>query len=569
MAGTDTRPRTPAPAKRQPDLPALGLVGGLRWAWRQLTSMRTALFLLMLLAVGAVPGSVFPQRGVDPNRVAQYVADHPSAAPWLGRLGFFDVYASPWFAAIYLLLFVSLVGCVIPRTRHHLASMRAAPPRTPARLHRLPAHRRWEVDADPDAVLEAARAALRRRRYRLNVQDGSVGAERGYLRETGNLVFHIALLGLLGAVAAGSLLSYQGQTIVVQGTGFANVVSQYDSFDPGLWVDEQDLQPFQLTLDDLHVRFETQAGGNQFAAPRDFTADVTVVDAPGDQPRPARIKVNQPLEVDGASVYLQGNGYAPVITVRDAAGNVVQSGPVVFLAQDTFYTSTGVVKVLETQPQVGLQGVLLPTAELRDGKVVSAFPDLIDPRLVFTVWSGDLGLDDGRPQSVYVLDTTKMTQVQTDGGSAFTAILGLGDSVTLPDGYTVTLDRIDRFAALQVRTDPAKGWALAFSVLAITGLGLSLFIARRRAWVQVTPAAGQPPGRIVVQVAALARGDDPRLDAETDALLADIAGAVGLAPPGRDDLDHPDQPVQPKPDPDQPDRDRPDHDRPDPDKEPA
>ena len=59
--------------------------------------MRTALFLLLLLAIAAVPGSIFPQRSIDPARVADYIADHPTAGPWLDRLGFFEVYASPWF----------------------------------------------------------------------------------------------------------------------------------------------------------------------------------------------------------------------------------------------------------------------------------------------------------------------------------------------------------------------------------------------------------------------------------------------------------------------------------------
>ena len=47
--------------------------------WRQLTSMRTALFLLLLLAIGAVPGSIWPQRSIDPARTADYIADHPTA----------------------------------------------------------------------------------------------------------------------------------------------------------------------------------------------------------------------------------------------------------------------------------------------------------------------------------------------------------------------------------------------------------------------------------------------------------------------------------------------------------
>lgn len=84
--------------------PSLGVRGWLRFLWRQLTSMRTALFLLLLLAVAAVPGSVFPQRGIDATRTADWIADRPTVGPVLDRLGFFDVYSSPWFASIYLLL---------------------------------------------------------------------------------------------------------------------------------------------------------------------------------------------------------------------------------------------------------------------------------------------------------------------------------------------------------------------------------------------------------------------------------------------------------------------------------
>ncbi len=104
--------------------PKLGLVGYLRFFWRQLTSMRTALFLLMLLALAAIPGSLVPQRTADPNGVVQYRTDHPQLFPVLDALQVFDTYTSVWFSAIYLLLFVSLIGCIVPRTKHHWQALR-------------------------------------------------------------------------------------------------------------------------------------------------------------------------------------------------------------------------------------------------------------------------------------------------------------------------------------------------------------------------------------------------------------------------------------------------------------
>lgn len=113
-------------------LPQLGLTGTLRWIWTQLTSMSTALMLLLLLAVAAVPGSLVPQRRAGPEIVDQWIEDNPVWGPVLDALQFFDVYNSVWFSAIYLLLFVSLVGCVWPRAIQHAKALRQPPARTPA-----------------------------------------------------------------------------------------------------------------------------------------------------------------------------------------------------------------------------------------------------------------------------------------------------------------------------------------------------------------------------------------------------------------------------------------------------
>ena len=90
--------------------------------------MRTALVLLFLLAVAAVPGSLLPQRPLNPSKVdaVSRRARRLGADSWTG-FGMFDAFGSAWFAAIYLLLFVSLVGCLVPRIRLHAKAIRAKP----------------------------------------------------------------------------------------------------------------------------------------------------------------------------------------------------------------------------------------------------------------------------------------------------------------------------------------------------------------------------------------------------------------------------------------------------------
>ena len=61
--------------------PQLGLVGWMRWGWRQLTSMRTALVLLLLLAIAAIPGSIVIGEAVAPAHRASSTASTTASSP--------------------------------------------------------------------------------------------------------------------------------------------------------------------------------------------------------------------------------------------------------------------------------------------------------------------------------------------------------------------------------------------------------------------------------------------------------------------------------------------------------
>ena len=359
--GPGPEPETPRETGGSPR-PPLGAWGWARWAWRQLTSMRTALVLLFLLAVASVPGSVLPQQGIDPQAVQQYYAAHPSLAPLLARLSLFNVFAAPWFAAIYLLLFASLAGCVIPRTFRLAGSARQQPPRAPANLSRLPLTARYETALAPDQALAAAAAVLSGKRFRLRTGDGWVAAEKGYLREAGNLLFHLALLGVLVAVCVGGMFGYKANRLLVVGDSFANTATDLDAFHPGRAVSAADLQPFTITLD----RFEASyvSSGALRGQPSRFDALIRYSPQPGAPMRGYQLRVNHPLAVDGVRVFLIGHGYAPVFRVTDGTGRVVFDGPVPFIAvEQAGLTSEGVINVPDAHPQqLGFAGVFLPTA---------------------------------------------------------------------------------------------------------------------------------------------------------------------------------------------------------------
>jgi len=528
-----------------PAAPEMTLVELLRWSWRQLTSMRTALVLLLLLALAAVPGSVIPQQDVDAFAVAQWQDRHPELTPIYEKLGLFSVFDSIWFTAIYLLLVVSLVGCFVPRTRVYWRALRAAPPAAPRNLSRLPDQTSYTTAASPDEVLAATRSVLKGRRYRVSTgsttEPEAVSGERGYLREAGNLLFHMSVLVVLAGFAIGSLFGYKGAAIVLVGGGFSNQLTQYDDFKPGELMSVDDMEPFSFTVDDFDIDWIREPGPG-FGMSRSFVAHLNYRETPDGAEREYDLKVNHPLQVGKSEVFLNGHGYAPVITIRDAEGNVVASGPTPFIpdkAQLASMTSFGVVKAPGAEPKgIGLEGQLYPSYEPVDGNPVSVFGDDLDPVISMLAYVGDLGLDTGAAQSIYVLDKDRMRLLERKDGSMFRVDLQpcsiekqlrqMPCRVKLPDGAgSVTFERLQPWVQVNISRTPGAGLALSGVILALIGLLGSLFIRPRRVWVR----ARREGDETVVEVAGLDRSSGGDVATELDEIVAALKTAADTGVP--------------------------------------
>ncbi|GEB48589.1 MULTISPECIES: cytochrome c biogenesis protein ResB, partial [Streptomyces] len=526
-----------APGEERLNVPSLGVIGWVRWFWRQLTSMRVALILLFLLSLGAIPGSVIPQTPVDALKVEKFREQHETLAPLYDKLQLFDVYTSVWFSAIYILLFISLVGCIVPRTWQFVGQLRARPPRAPRKLDRMPVYATWRTEADPETVREAARQLLRKRRFRAHVQGDAVASEKGYLREAGNLAFHIALIVLLLAFASGQLWKSEGNKLVVQGDGFSNTLTQYDDFQSGSLFTADMLDSFGFRLKDFHATYE-ESGPNKGTA-RDFQADVAYWEGGDGKEKDTTIKVNHPLELGSSKVYLIANGFAPVVSVKDGKGNVAYRGPVPFLQQDNNQTSSGVVKVTDyvdakgRKDQLGFQGFFVPDFAPNSGTMFSQSPMLKNPAMFLTAYHGNLGVDGGPAQNVYQLDTENMTKFKAPDGSPFAKKLTPGDTMKLPNGAgSLKFEGVKEWANFQVSHQVGNGWALGGALAAIFGLAGSLFIQRRRVWVRAVAGAD---GRTVVEAAGLGRSESSRLPDELAALVAAMQDAAPQATEPADD----------------------------------
>ncbi|MCF6744987.1 cytochrome c biogenesis protein ResB [Blastococcus sp. KM273128] len=527
MTNLQPRPaRPPSTPSRGPLLHRLG-----RWLlrrWRWLTSMRTAVVLLFLLALAAVPGSLFPQRSLTPSAVAGFFRENPDLAPVLDRLGMFDVFSSPWFSAIYLLLFVSLIGCLVPRCIEHARALRADPPPVPRHLHRLPVHATEEVALPAEVAAERVEADLRSARFLVSRRSTKAGveisAERGRVKETGNLVFHLSLLALLVALAGGKLWGYEGSILVTEGDGFCNSFQQYDRYVAGPLVDPDTLTPLCFDLEDFRATYELNG------TPASFTADIGVQADPGAATRQTTIGVNDPFRSEGDRLYVTGHGFTPLFTVTLPNGQVFEEISAPFLPRDSAtFASEGVVKLPDLGDGSGdgfaLEGFFAPTGLVQGGVLTSVDARPLNPQVAIIGYRGYLGLDSGTPQSVFTLDRRQIDVGALDRIGE--ANLSVGESATFEDGTVVRFDGFREFAALQVSYDPGQVWVLVSAITMLLGLLAALLVRRERVFARVTgtPAPGSGDERsTTVSLAGLARGGSGDVHERLRALSTSLLG---------------------------------------------
>lgn len=516
----------------------------LRNLWRSLTSMRTALALLFLLAVAAIPGALLPQRPLNEQKTQTYIDNHGWLGQLMDRLQLFDVFASAWFTAIYVLLFVSLVGCLTPRLVEHFGALRAKPVAAPRNLTRLPRHSTFELAGTPQEIAARLDGNLRGWRRAVVVvepnakyPDGAVevSAEKGFLREFGNLVFHFALLALLVSIAIGKLYGYEGtRSLVADGEqGLCNTsTAVYDSFRGGNMVDGTGLAPFCIRIDDFSATFLPNGQPDMYNATMRYTEDLSA--DPASWPTRS-VRVNEPLRLAGDRVYVLGNGFAPTFTVTfpngdkrtqtvpfipDEMATMLSSGAARFDTPGGLYPD----QKIRSQNQIAVEGLFAPTATFDGTLLSSGSPVPKNPYVAIRIYKGNTGLDSGAPQNAYALDPIMMHNGQLRRVAQ--ANLAVGQDTALPDGSKVRFDGYQRWVSVQVSHDPAQDWVLGSAIAMLAGLLVSLLIRRRRTWARLVPAPqNDSQRRTVVEIAGLARTDQAGWGEGFEKQAADLVGA--------------------------------------------
>lgn len=507
--------------------PAPTFARSLALVWRTLRSMRTALILLLLLALASVAGSLVPQLPNSPSRVLAYRQDHPFTGALYDRLGLFDVFGSWWFALITTLLFVSLVACLVPRTRALLRSVRQRPVQA-REIDAFPHYRERRVGSAPDDAIAASERVLRRRLFRVARDPArpALAAEKGTLREAGSLLFHWAFILLLAGVIWGKGTGFSGRIVIVEGDTWVDAAANYDGqIRAGRFFDGR-FTGIGVRLLDFADRYR------QTGQPMDFVSRVELLDADGTPIRRADIRVNRPAEVAGLRLFQYGFGWAPVVVVR-RDGEPIASEPIVFVQDEApdgvpqlAMPWRGVLKLPSLSPQLGIELELWPDSRafvrmLQTGEPV-AMTNAFQPLIRYSVWSGPL--TDPSPLS---LDTTSMTREAT-GIVGAGQVVGLteGDVVDDPStagGLTIGFEDLRKYTVLQVTRDAGVPLVLLAAILILLGLLPALYGSRRKLWVR----ADASDDGAVLKVGGFALQRKARFEEEFPDLVDALARAAG------------------------------------------
>ncbi len=428
-----------------PGGPGFGLGDVVDRIWRFFISMRTGLWLILVLGLLTLAGTLLEQapEGVraDPAAYAQWV-DGVSGkyGGWSKVIEFFGLYAvfsSWWFKALVVLLVTSILACSVNRApKLWRVATHPRPSMGDTFFEHAPLHADVVVREDAEAALTDVTKVLHRHRFRVIHQPEDAGqnlyADRYRWGPFGTVIAHVSFVVILLGFFLSATTGFKDQNVVAP-VGQAIELGH----DTGLTLEAKS--------------FEATEYPN--GMPKDYAADI-ILSKGGAQIQRQTIRVNHPMKQDGVWIYQSSYGIAASMVVTDADGTeLVNTSPALFESGDNVHI---------------FGSFAIPSKQLT----------------VFVV----------EPASGQVDENIKAGQVQLEIHKAGTEtpiavqVISQGKAETI-DGLTYTFERNRQFTGLIVAHDPGVPFVWVGSALFVLGLVLVFFFPHRRIWVRATETA--------------------------------------------------------------------------------
>lgn len=382
-------------------------------------SMRTGIFLLVLLMAASFLGTFIP-----PGRQLALVG---------------DVYHTWWFRLLLGILCINIFACSARRLPA-LWKSTVTPEISPvAKLDSLPNYRKIAAKSSLEGAAVTAAILLAKQGFHVKIgQDGVIPviyADRGRLAPWGTFAVHLSILVIMIGALYGNLYGVSRDIALPVGSSVEITNVEYPGVD----------KPFILRLN--HFTTEYYEDG----AVSDWVSDITVAQN-GQDVLTREVKVNQPLNFNGVTVYQFYYGTTLHTQFFDSQGNMIKEAGV---AEREMLESNGiVVRPVRFIPDFN------PTQPM-----VSLSPELRNPHVLYIIYYN------GR---------------EVDWGAA-----KIGDEVSLGKNLgTVKFTAAQPFSGLQVKQDPGVPVVWCGFIMMTIGFFMSLYTRRLRLWVTIAPSDG-------------------------------------------------------------------------------
>ncbi|KAB2954602.1 cytochrome c biogenesis protein ResB [Heliorestis acidaminivorans] len=408
--------------------------------WNIFSSMKLGLFLLIVIAVTSIIGTIIPQK-----RAPQ---DYGDLYPLYSALGITDMYASWWFVTLLFLLAMNLFICSFNRMTP-LWRLFSQPKAKVSEnyLTRLDHHIIHDAQKSQDNMAQQVKENWQSRGYRVVEEkvDGKifVHGDKGRYGIWGSFITHISLLVILIGAVIGIYFGTEGRIAAEVGRTFSlNEVYQ-------LTPDED----FKVRVDDFKTIYREDGSVDA------WISTLTVIDE-GQEVLTEEIRVNHPLNYKGYKFYQSFYGsYIPTQVSSPGA----PEGLEITITERDFVpvpgTNLGVwvaQYIPDFDPNLGW---------------VSKSPDPNNPRIIYVLYRGNQQIGIGAAK--------------------------IGEPEILADGEgAITFQDYQPYTGLSVRKDPGVWTVWIGSGLMILGLGLSFYLPHRRLWAIVEDNNGKAQVRI-------------------------------------------------------------------------
>ncbi len=414
--------------------------------WDLFCSVKLSIFLLILLALASIVGTLIKQNASPMEYVQQF---GPGLYGFLNRLDLFDMYHSWWFRGILALLTINIISCSwtrFPRIWRNITRPRGEVDKV--QVATLPYTKQLKRSLPPEEVAGKASSIIRgifRKPLLLETNEATViFAERGRMSRLGVYITHLSILIILSGALIGSLFGFKGFVNIPEGKTIDRIFMRQ----------RQGVMPktlgFEVRCDDFRITYYDMNPQERLV--KEYITTLTFLED-GREIMKKEVRVNHPLTFNGLRFYQSSYGSIPEITLT--VGNENQEENLSLVAHKgervKIPGSEAFFEILQYHPQIH---------DFGEGIVMA----LIKPMAV--------------PKKFWLLKVRPK----------------------LVDGYHLTLKGVTEreYTGLQVTKDPGVWVVWVGCILMVCGLILAFFFSHQRMWVLI------PRGKSTILVAGTA-----------------------------------------------------------------